>query len=78
MTDKSSLVKELGVDRTVCIGNGMNDSLMMAVCALGIVILGREGCSTRTLMAADIVVHNVRDAIDLLLNPKRLVATLRR
>ncbi|MGE5580048.1 MAG: HAD family hydrolase [Bacillota bacterium] len=78
MADKARFVRDLGAGKTVCIGNGINDSLMMAECALGIVVLGREGCSARTLIAADIAVNNIRDAIDLLLNPKRLVATLRR
>lgn len=38
----------------------------------------KEGAAAQTLMAADIVVRDINDALDLLLNPKRIVATLRR
>jgi len=38
----------------------------------------REGAALEAVQAADIVVHDVRDALDLLLEPRRLIATLRR
>lgn len=44
---------------------------------LSIAILQDEGVATGTLLAADIVVKRVVDALDLLLKPLRLVATLR-
>jgi len=37
-----------------------------------------EGAAMATLLAADVVVTNICDALDLLLNPPRLIATLRR
>ncbi|HZY44758.1 MAG TPA: HAD hydrolase family protein, partial [Anaerolineae bacterium] len=63
---------------TVAIGNGANDVEMLKAAAIGIAVLGREGTASEAIAAADIVTLNVIDAIDLLLNPKRLVATLRR
>jgi soluble P-type ATPase len=50
---------------------------MFEVSALPIVIIGDEGCSSKTLLKADIVVKNVEDALSLIINPKRIVATLR-
>jgi P-type E1-E2 ATPase len=75
---KARYVNELGADHVVAIGNGANDALMLEAAAIGIVVLGSEGTSVDALRAADIVAPNPLVALDLVLNPKRLVATLRR
>ncbi len=75
--DKRDFVQTLEPSKTVAIGNGYNDNLMLAEAALGIVVIGREGCSSLALKRSDIVVNNIEDALDLLLNPLRIVATLR-
>ncbi len=75
--EKERFVLELGVENTVAIGNGVNDHLMLKRAALGIAVLGREGAAVATLMAADIVVPGINDALDILLKPRRLTATLR-
>lgn len=74
---KAALVRRLGATRVACIGNGRNDRLMLRSAALGIATVQREGAAVEAVEAADIVVHDVRDALDLLLEPRRLVATLR-
>lgn len=74
---KRALVKRLGAERVVAIGNGANDATMLQTAALGIAALGPEGLAGEALRAAD-VVASVHDALDLLLHPKRLVATLRK
>jgi soluble P-type ATPase len=74
---KSAYVEHLGPSSCVCIGNGRNDRLMLEIAALAIAIAQREGACVETLLSADIVVSNIRDALDLLAYPKRLVATLR-
>ena len=61
----------------VCIGNGYNDILMSDVCRLSICVIGREGCCVALLQHCDIVVTSIEDALDLLLKPHRLRATLR-
>ena len=61
----------------VCIGNGYNDILMSHVCRLSICVIGREGCCGALLQHCDIVVTSIEDALDLLLKPHRLRATLR-
>ncbi len=75
---KAEIVRGLGAESVVAIGNGLNDALMLAEAALGIVVLQAEGASTAALAAADIVVPDIRSALDLLVHPKRLIATLRR
>lgn len=62
----------------MAIGNGTNDKLMFDIADLSIVIIGPEGCSPKSLLLADIAVIRSEDAFELLLNPQRLVATLRR
>jgi P-type E1-E2 ATPase len=75
---KADVVRSLDAERTVAIGNGANDAEMLSVAAVGIAILGREGAAVRLLQDADVVVSSITDALDLLLEPQRLVATLRR
>jgi P-type E1-E2 ATPase len=74
---KRAFVERLGAAATACIGNGRNDVAMMQVAALAIAVLQREGASAQALQAAHVVVADICDALDLLLNPLRLKATLR-
>jgi soluble P-type ATPase len=45
--------------------------------ALGIAVMGPEGTSSEAVRAADVVVMSINEALDLLLHPERLKATLR-
>jgi soluble P-type ATPase len=67
----------LGAQQTVAVGNGRNDELMLKQAALGIAVLQQEGAACSTVLAADIVCPSITAALDLLLHPLRLVATLR-
>jgi P-type E1-E2 ATPase len=75
---KASFVRELGGESVCAIGNGANDAAMLREAGLAIAVLGEEGLAVETLNAADAVVPSVNVALDLLLKPLRLVATLRR
>ena len=46
---KRNFVQSLGVDRTVAVGNGRNDRLMLQASALGIAVILGEGASAQTL-----------------------------
>jgi len=74
---KLDYITRLGVETVVAVGNGLNDSMMLHEAAIGIALVQKEGASAVALASADIVLFNILDALDLLLNPKRLVATLR-
>ena len=74
---KRDFVKGLGAAHVVAIGNGRNDWMMLDAAALGIAICGAEGVAAEALHVGDIIVGRIVDALDLLLHPKRLVATLR-
>jgi soluble P-type ATPase len=75
---KLEVVLEKGKENTVSIGNGCNDVFMLRESAIGICVAGKEGASTEALLASDVVVPTINDALDLLLKPQRLRATLRR
>jgi len=74
---KREFVRKLGAEKVVALGNGANDREMLKGAKLGIIIAGMEGCAVEALMASDIQVTTVVDGLDLLLNPRRLRATLR-
>lgn len=74
---KVNFVNRLGTDRTASIGNGRNDALMLAASALGIAVILGEGASMVSLNAADIVCTDIVSALELLVHPLRLTATLR-
>ena len=74
---KARYVRALGAARTACIGNGRNDAAMLRGARLGIALVQREGAATAALRAADVAAASIADALDLLLHPLRLKATLR-
>jgi soluble P-type ATPase len=75
---KLDYIQRLGVDKVVAVGNGANDSAMLEHAALGIIIIGPEGAAVESLLKAKVIVPDIRAALELLLYPKRLMATLRR
>ncbi len=75
--EKREFLLELGADRTIAVGNGCNDVEMLTSAALSIVILGHEGAAKEAVLASDLCFNSIDDALDCLLYPKRLIATLR-
>ena len=71
------LQKALEYEPYIGVGNGNNDVRMLENAELAICVIGEEGASVKALLASDIVVKDIKDAINLLLNEKRLIATLR-
>lgn len=74
---KRDYVVALGAEGCVAVGNGRNDALMLQAAALGIAVLQAEGTAVVTLTAADVVTPTILDALALLTQPRRLIATLR-
>ena len=75
---KGDYVSTLGAEKVIVIGQGANDAEMLKVAAIGIVVLGDEGLSVEALVNADVLMHSIYDAINLIEFPTRLIATLRR
>jgi P-type E1-E2 ATPase len=74
---KEEYVEKLGASSVVAFGNGNNDRKMLRVARIGIAVTGGEGSAVDIVMAGDVHVTSILDGLDLLLNPKRLKATLR-
>ncbi|MDO9512728.1 MAG: hypothetical protein Q7J34_13270 [Bacteroidales bacterium] len=74
---KAEYVINLNGEKVIAIGNGRNDKLMLRKAALGISVMQREGLAVEALMASDVLVNDLIDALDLLLYPGRLISTLR-
>ena len=74
---KEEFVAKLGADSVVAFGNGNNDRRMLKAARLGIAVSEGEGCAVDAIMAANIHVRSAVEGLDLLLNTKRLKATLR-
>jgi P-type E1-E2 ATPase len=75
---KAAYVRRLGAEHVVAIGQGANDAKMLQEAQLGICVFSVEGTAVEALTAADLVVNHILDAIHLLENPLRIVATLRK
>jgi soluble P-type ATPase len=75
---KLEYVSGIGKDRTVCIGNGNNDRLMLKEACLGIALVQEEGACVETLLSSTVVCKSIIDAFGYFKEPKRLIATLRR
>lgn len=74
---KQVFVRSLLVEKTAAIGNGANDYLMLSDACFSIVVLGGEGMCAKVFTVSDIIVPDIRTGLDLFLNPKRIIATLR-
>lgn len=74
---KELYVQNLGADQVLAVGNGANDALMLKAARIGIAVIEGEGCATRALLNADIVVRDICEALEMALHPLRFVATLR-
>ena len=75
---KAEYVRDLGPERVISLGQGMNDVGMIREAVIGICVLSPEGSAGETLQAADLIVPDTLSALELLEHPMRLVASLRR
>ncbi|MCL4499841.1 MAG: ATPase P [Chloroflexi bacterium] len=74
---KAGFVRSLGAGSTAVFGNGANDIMMFEGAALSVMVFSKEGCHGPLAVKADVLVPSSESAVELLLNPKRLIATLR-
>jgi P-type E1-E2 ATPase len=77
-TQKAAFVRTLGSQNVIALGQGANDAEMLAEAGLGICVMSPEGVASESLRSANVIVPDILAAFDLLENPRRLVATLRK
>ena len=75
---KLRFVQQLGRENVVAIGNGSNDVAMLRESVLGICVIGPEGAAGEAINCSDLVITSINEAMDLILKPSRLMATLRK
>ena len=73
---KREIVEKLG-SGVFAVGNGFNDIEMFDAAAMSAAVMEKEGVCAALLPHADVFVAAPEDALDLLLKPDRLRATLR-
>ncbi|MHA1732019.1 MAG: HAD family hydrolase [Promethearchaeota archaeon] len=75
--EKVEFVRKVGAEHVAYLGNGNNDRLALQEARLGIAIVGPEGASRSAILAADVLVTNPVDGLGILVDPVKLVATIR-
>jgi len=79
--EKAAYVKQFDMEHVAALGNGNNDRLMLQAVREGggiaIAVDNGEGCAMDAMRNADVFVTGAANALDLLLDPTRLKATLR-
>ena len=75
---KADYVRKLGKESVIAIGQGANDAAMLKEAAIGIAVISVEGLAIESLYAADLLVPDIHTALDLLTNPVRIIASLRK
>jgi P-type E1-E2 ATPase len=75
--EKADFTAGLDASHVAAIGNGMNDVPMLSDAVLSIAVIGPEGCAAKAILAADVITRDIVEALDLLICPRRLKATLR-
>lgn len=74
---KREILEDLGTNETICVGNGYNDIEMCKYATLSIGVMEAEGICSALISSTDILVRSIEEAIELLLNTNRIIATLR-
>ena len=75
---KLEYIHRLGAKKTAAVGQGANDALMLEAAQIGICVISAEGTALQTLLKADLVVPDIKSALEILQNPTRLKASLRK
>jgi len=76
--EKADFVEQLGAQYVIAAGNGSNDSAMLRKAAIGIAVVQNEGTSVEAITNANLVFSHISDALDAIMHPQRLVASLRK
>ena len=75
--EKLDYLQCLNTLSTISIGNGRNDKLLLKSSVISIVVVQAEGASVEAIKYAHVVCTSIISALDMIISPARLVATLR-
>lgn len=74
---KRDIVKRLGGQNTLVVGNGFNDIPMFQESILSIAVIEGEGACGKLLPYAHIVARSIKEALEIILSENKVKATLR-
>ena len=74
---KKDYVRKLGAHRTMGVGNGANDRLMLRESGIGIAVLQDEGLAVQAFVSADLLIKDICDVFEFFNTPERMTAGLR-
>jgi len=75
---KAAEAKLLHPEHCATIGNGRIDAELFNTVRLRIAVIQAEGAHREALLSSDVIFTSINDALDFLLHPKRVVASLRK
>ena len=75
--DKLMEVKKRHPEDSVAIGNGSIDHKMFDAAGISFCVIGREGASYKAIAHADIVVTDFEHVLEMIKQPKKIIATLK-
>jgi len=75
---KKLFIEEIGSNKTIVLGNGRNDELMLKEAIISVAILNDEGVSLKALNNADFLLKDINHFFEMIEEPKKLVAILRK
>ncbi len=76
-TDKMLEVKKRRPGDSIAIGNGSIDHKMFDAAGISFCVIGREGASYKAIAHADIVVNEFEHVLEMIKQPKKIIATLK-
>ncbi|MEA1974019.1 MAG: ATPase P [Bacillota bacterium] len=75
---KEKFIDKLGFDKTIALGNGRNDQLMLKKSIISIAVLNDEGVSVKAINSADFLIKDINNFFDMIEKPKKMIAILRK
>jgi len=78
MIQKKEFIKNIGSNKTIALGNGRNDELMLKEAIISVAILNNEGVSLKALNSADFLLKDINHFFEMIEEPKKLIAILRK
>ncbi len=76
-TDEKLKEIEKYKENAIAIGNGNIDYKMLKTAKLSFAVIGKEGCSRKAILNADIIVNDIFDVFDILEDENKIIATLK-
>lgn len=75
--EKSKEIKQLNPKECIAVGNARIDIGMLKLAKVSILTLQAEGVHTKTIKYADIIIPSINDALDLFIDSKNFLATMK-